>query len=108
MSDLIRYCAHDHSLTGAEGPVRDLGRWPVLWTCDECGALVSDIPNGPVALPAADPVCPTPAEAMSLATFGRETPISGDASAGFLNYQRTVRRLIGAQLRALRDGGPLW
>ena len=42
MTDLILYCAHDLSLTGAEGPIRDLGRWPVLWTCDTCGATVVD------------------------------------------------------------------
>lgn len=34
------YCAHDMSLTGAEGPVRDLGRWPILWSCDWCGATL--------------------------------------------------------------------
>ncbi|MGX9346376.1 hypothetical protein [Microbacterium sp. KNMS] len=39
---VIEYCAHDGSLTGAEGPVRDLGRWPVLWTCDLCGATLLD------------------------------------------------------------------
>lgn len=37
---MIEHCAHELSLTGAEGPVRLLGRWPILWTCDTCGATV--------------------------------------------------------------------
>ncbi|MDF2554149.1 MAG: hypothetical protein K0R60_44 [Microbacterium sp.] len=41
-ADVILYCGHDWSLTGAEGPVVDLGRWPILWTCDVCGATVLD------------------------------------------------------------------
>lgn len=39
---IIAYCAHDLSLTGAEGPIADLGRWPILWSCDGCGATVLD------------------------------------------------------------------
>ncbi|MCK8465862.1 hypothetical protein M0722_01525 [Microbacterium sp. KSW4-16] len=39
-TEVIVYCAHDWSLTGAEGPVRLLGRHPVLWSCDICGATV--------------------------------------------------------------------
>lgn len=35
---VILWCGHD-SHTGAEGPVRDLGRSPVLWTCDGCGEV---------------------------------------------------------------------
>lgn len=38
--DLVEFCDHGVSLTGAEGPVRALGRMPVLWTCDGCGALL--------------------------------------------------------------------
>lgn len=42
--EIILYCGHDWSLTGAEGPIVDLrarGRdWPILWTCDTCGATV--------------------------------------------------------------------
>jgi hypothetical protein len=34
-------CPHD-SLSGDEGPVRDLGRMPERWRCDECGAIVHD------------------------------------------------------------------
>ncbi|MGX5770814.1 hypothetical protein ACWKWN_08690 [Microbacterium trichothecenolyticum] len=41
-SALIEFCAHDWSLTGAEGPVVELGRMPILWTCDVCGATVLD------------------------------------------------------------------
>lgn len=36
----IPYCAHDLSLTGAEGPAAELGRPVILWTCDGCGAVV--------------------------------------------------------------------
>jgi hypothetical protein len=32
-------CPHD-SLSGNEGPVRELGRMPVRWRCDACGAIV--------------------------------------------------------------------
>lgn len=32
-------CPHD-SLSGDEGPVRDLGRMPVRWRCDECDAVI--------------------------------------------------------------------
>lgn len=39
---IIEYCAHDLSLSGAEGPIAVLGRWPILWTCDGCGATVLD------------------------------------------------------------------
>jgi hypothetical protein len=39
-SALIEYCAHDMSMTGAEGPAADLGRPVVLWSCDSCGATV--------------------------------------------------------------------
>lgn len=38
-TDVILHCRHDISSTGAEGPMSDLGRWPVIWKCDECGAL---------------------------------------------------------------------
>ncbi|WP_449408375.1 hypothetical protein [Microbacterium maritypicum] len=41
-SAVILYCAHDLSLTGAEGPARLLGRPVVLWSCDTCGATVVD------------------------------------------------------------------
>lgn len=34
-------CPHD-SLSGDEGPVRELGRMPVRWRCDECDAIVHD------------------------------------------------------------------
>jgi rubredoxin len=34
-------CPHD-SLSGDEGPVAELGRMPVHWRCDECGAPVRD------------------------------------------------------------------
>lgn len=36
-------CPHD-SLSGDEGPVRELGRMPVRWRCDECDAIVYDDP----------------------------------------------------------------
>lgn len=49
-TEIIEYCAHDLSLTGAEGSVRDLrarGRdWPILWTCDSCGATVVNTGEG--------------------------------------------------------------
>lgn len=32
-------CTHV-SLSGDEGPVLELGRWPVLWRCDSCGARI--------------------------------------------------------------------
>lgn len=34
-----RQCPHD-SLSGAEGPVAELGRMPTRWRCDECGAVI--------------------------------------------------------------------
>lgn len=37
---LVLYCGHDLSLTGAEGPVRLLGRMPILWECDGCGMIL--------------------------------------------------------------------
>lgn len=37
-------CPHD-SQTGAEGPVASLGRMPLLWVCDMCGALLDDKGN---------------------------------------------------------------
>lgn len=39
-SDLVRFCAHDISLTGAEGPISALGRFPILWRCDDCAAIL--------------------------------------------------------------------
>lgn len=39
-ADVILHCAHDLSLTGAEGPIAELGRWPILWNCDTCGATL--------------------------------------------------------------------
>lgn len=39
---VVLHCAHDCSWTGAEGSVLELGRWPVLWSCDCCGATVLD------------------------------------------------------------------
>ena len=38
-TDVMIRCEHV-SLSGAEGPVIDLGRWPVLWSCDSCGMTV--------------------------------------------------------------------
>lgn len=35
----VEPCAHD-SLSGDEGPVRELGRMPVRWRCDECNAVI--------------------------------------------------------------------
>lgn len=43
---VLDYCAHDMSLTGAEGPARDLGRPVVLWSCDWCGATLLQLPDG--------------------------------------------------------------
>lgn len=34
-------CSH-LSRTGGEGPIRDLGRWPVVWVCDGCGHIEVD------------------------------------------------------------------
>jgi hypothetical protein len=31
-------CEHD-SETGDEGPMSELGRWPVRWKCDGCGRI---------------------------------------------------------------------
>jgi hypothetical protein len=31
-------CQHE-SATGAEGPVRDMGRMPIRWKCDGCGVV---------------------------------------------------------------------
>jgi hypothetical protein len=48
--EVIVWCGHDWSLTGAEGPIVELqkrGRpWPILWTCDICGATVLDDGDG--------------------------------------------------------------
>lgn len=35
---VVLWCPH-LSWSGAEGPVAELGRWPVLWSCDGCGRL---------------------------------------------------------------------
>lgn len=40
MTAIALHCDHD-SLTGAEGPWIDLGRCPVIWTCDVCYTLVA-------------------------------------------------------------------
>ncbi len=40
-----RDCPHD-SLSGAEGPVSELGRMPERWRCDECGAEVAETGRG--------------------------------------------------------------
>lgn len=37
-TDIILHCEHG-SWTGAEGPVAELGRMPILWACDQCGEL---------------------------------------------------------------------
>lgn len=37
-------CPHD-SLSGDEGPIAELGRWPMRWRCDECGAIKYDKPT---------------------------------------------------------------
>lgn len=34
-------CPHD-SMSGDEGPVALLGRMPVRWRCETCGAIVHD------------------------------------------------------------------
>ena len=36
--ELVLWCPHS-SYSGAEGPVLEMGRMPVLWTCDSCGHL---------------------------------------------------------------------
>ncbi|QGZ16961.1 hypothetical protein SEA_LITTLETOKYO_69 [Arthrobacter phage LittleTokyo] len=36
--ELVLWCGH-LSWSGAEGPVVELGRWPVLWECDSCGIV---------------------------------------------------------------------
>ena len=36
-------CPHT-SWTGAEGPAAKLGRMPMVWTCDGCGAIRCDFP----------------------------------------------------------------
>jgi hypothetical protein len=38
-------CPHD-SLSGDEGPVVLLGRMPVRWRCDACGAVIHDTDIG--------------------------------------------------------------
>jgi hypothetical protein len=35
---LVLWCPCS-SWSGAEGPIDELGRWPVLWSCDGCGSL---------------------------------------------------------------------
>lgn len=37
-TDVIHHCDHP-SFTGAERSIEEMGRFPVLWKCDECGAL---------------------------------------------------------------------
>lgn len=37
--DLILFCDHDWSSTGAEGPACLLGRPVIIWKCDTCGAV---------------------------------------------------------------------
>ena len=38
--EVILFCEH-LSMSGAEGPVLTLGRWPILWSCDSCGVTIS-------------------------------------------------------------------
>lgn len=42
--DMVMHCTHP-SLSGAEGAVVEMGRWPVLWQCDTCGVLIVDVIN---------------------------------------------------------------
>ena len=39
--ELALHCDHA-SWSGAELPILEMGRWPVLWTCDACGRLEVD------------------------------------------------------------------
>jgi hypothetical protein len=39
-------CTHE-SLSGDEGPIEALGRWPTRWRCDGCGAIVNDADREP-------------------------------------------------------------
>ena len=34
-------CPHV-SLSGDEGPIDELGRWPLVWKCDSCGARIHE------------------------------------------------------------------
>lgn len=36
-------CEH-YNLTGDEGPIADLGRWPTRWRCDTCDAVIHEVP----------------------------------------------------------------
>lgn len=38
--ELVTTCpVHMMSASGAEGPIATLGRFPVIWRCDNCGGL---------------------------------------------------------------------
>lgn len=37
-TEIVLYCDHPSGI-GAEGPISELGRWPVLWRCDGCGQV---------------------------------------------------------------------
>lgn len=39
MNAVILHCNHNTSSTGAEGPITLLGRFPIIWKCDDCGAV---------------------------------------------------------------------
>lgn len=38
-------CGHE-ALSGLEGPVEELGRWPEVWACDGCGKITIDATAG--------------------------------------------------------------
>lgn len=40
MSKEVAVLCEHVSMSGAEGPVLTLGRWPILWSCDSCGATI--------------------------------------------------------------------
>lgn len=39
--ELLPWCDHV-SAVGGEGPIADLGRWPILWECLGCGHLFEE------------------------------------------------------------------
>jgi hypothetical protein len=40
--ELLPWCGHGCEV-GGEGPIEELGRWPVLWECVTCGNLSHEV-----------------------------------------------------------------
>jgi hypothetical protein len=40
--ELMVICPHT-SWSGAERPIAEMGRWPILWQCDQCSKVALEV-----------------------------------------------------------------